>query len=506
MAIGNLTKGGSAAGLVEYLLAEHDNKGEIRHRADIVGGTLGFEEDAAKIHLDAFKNLRPSLNRNMVHLSISLTQEDRKLSDHEWAQIGDLWAERMGFEGYMTVCHGDHIHIAASRIRLDGSVVSDSHDYRRSEAVIREIEERFDLVRVEPSHLLDPDKARDHIAAPKRGEFEMAHRGVISTKSQLQGLLKDLTSAPITATDFVEALEACGVDVRPNVSETTGRLSGFSFGLEGHHISASKLGRSFTLKNLTERGFSYEPDRDFPAVVTAKERSLGRATTGGIGTDPRLEHTDASADRRDARADGASVAPDTQVIASGREDLPNTEGKHGPDPAGHKGTSETPIGNTQAAENPKQSDQQTGKGDAIGSAQAADSADRPRDTPAGDAGHAHSVLDWSFLDGDGWEALFRFFKNWSRSIKAAMGRPQKPLPVPPPLTPANRPQWPTQDAPDHRKRSNERPKHEFDLPAQEAPSADNVSKEEVIDDFENIFEHEELAPDDENETGPAFGP
>lgn len=90
MAIGNLTKGGNAAGLVEYLLAGHDHKGEVRHRADIVGGTLGFEEDAAKIHLDAFKNLRPSLNRNVVHLSISLTQEDRELTDHEWTQIGDL--------------------------------------------------------------------------------------------------------------------------------------------------------------------------------------------------------------------------------------------------------------------------------------------------------------------------------------------------------------------------------------------------------------------------------
>ncbi|WP_083225698.1 relaxase/mobilization nuclease domain-containing protein [Neptunicoccus sediminis] len=506
MAIGNLTKGGSAAGLVEYLLAEHDHKGEIRHRADIVGGTLGFEEDAAKTHLDAFKNLRPSLNRNVVHLSISLTQEDRELRDQEWAQIGDLWAERMGFEGYMTVCHGDHIHIAASRIRLDGSVVSDSHDYRRSEAVIREIEERFDLVRVEPSHLLDPDKARDHIAAPTRGEFEMAHQGVISTKAQLQGLLKDLTSAPITATDFVEALEACGVDVRPNVSETTGRLSGFSFGLEGHHISASKLGRSFTLKNLTERGFSYEPDRDFPAVVAAKERSLGRATTGSIGTDPRVEHTDAGADRRDANAHGASDAPDTQVIASGGEDLPSTKGEYGPDQAEFKSTGERPDGNTQAAESPEQSDQQTGKGNAIRTAQAVDSADRPRNTPAGDVGHAHSVLDWSFLDGDGWEALFRFFKNWSRSIKATLGRPQKPLPAPPPLTPAKRSQRPTQGAPDHQKRSNERPKHEFDLPAQEAPSADNVSEEEVIDDLETLFEPEEPMPDDENETGPAFGP
>ncbi|WP_188671290.1 hypothetical protein [Neptunicoccus cionae] len=366
--------------------------------------------------------------------------------------------------------------------------------------------ERFDLVRVDPSHLLDPDKARDHIAAPKRGEFEMAHRGVISSKAQLKGLLKDLTSARITATDFVEALEACGVDVRPNVSETTGRLSGFSFGLEEHHISASKLGRSFTLKNLTERGFSYEPDRDFPAVVGAKKRSLGRTTTGGTGTDPRLEHTDTGADRRDARPDGASDAPDTQVTASGREDFPDSKEVHGQDQARHDGTGEPPNGNTQAAENPRQSDPKSDKGNAIGSAQAVDRADRLRDTPTGDAGLAHSVLDWSFLDGDGWEALFRFFKNWSRSIKATLGRPQKPLPVPPPLTPANRSHWTTQNAPDHRERSGGRTVREFDLPKQRAPFADDVNDEEVIDDLETLLEQEEPMPDDENETGPAKGP
>ncbi|PLS21673.1 hypothetical protein C0U40_09250 [Amylibacter cionae] len=64
----------------------------------------------------------------------------RRAGHLEWAQIFDLWAEQMGFDGYMTVCHGNLIHIAADRIRLDGSVVGDSHDYRRSEAVFHENE------------------------------------------------------------------------------------------------------------------------------------------------------------------------------------------------------------------------------------------------------------------------------------------------------------------------------------------------------------------------------
>ncbi|GGA10992.1 hypothetical protein GCM10011498_08920 [Amylibacter cionae] len=102
--------------------------------------------------------------------------------------------------------------------------------------------------------------------------------------------------------------------------------------------------------------------------------------------------------------------------------------------------------------------------------------------------------------------MFRFFKNWSRSIKATLGRPQKPLPVPPPLTPANRSHWTTQNAPDHRERSGGRTVREFDLPKQRAPFADDVNDEEVIDDLETLLEQEEPMPDDENETGPAKGP
>lgn len=67
----------------------------------------------------------------MLHGSIALAPKDAAISDDTFAEIGDLWAEGMGFEAYTIVCHGDHIHIAASRINLDGRVVCDSHDFRR---------------------------------------------------------------------------------------------------------------------------------------------------------------------------------------------------------------------------------------------------------------------------------------------------------------------------------------------------------------------------------------
>lgn len=345
MAIGKLIKGANPNGLVDYLLGATDNQGRDRPKVAIIGGTLGFDGASAKRQFATLRKLRPSLTKNIVHMSISLPAQDRELSDDEWSAVGDHWAVGMGFQAYLTVCHGDHIHIAASRIRLDGSVVSDSHDYRRSEALIREIEQRFELIPLEPSHLLKPDRKADHITAPKSGELEMAAKGEISSKAQLQGLLSDLTATPVTASDFVDALEACGVDVRPNVSPTTGRLSGFAFGLNGTVLSASALGRGFSLKNLEKRGFSYVKDRDFEKLSRAKERSLVLAASDAAGDEHGNAARGASGDTRAAPRNQPSFGTDHELAggATGAECASlGSDGKAGSADAGFgKATGET---------------------------------------------------------------------------------------------------------------------------------------------------------------------
>ncbi|PRY91733.1 relaxase/mobilization nuclease domain-containing protein [Donghicola tyrosinivorans] len=318
MAIGKLIKGANPNGLVDYLLGATDNQGRDRPKVAIVGGTLGFDGVSAKRQFATLRKLRPSVTKNIVHMSISLPAQDRELSEDEWSAIGDHWAKEMGFQAYLTVCHGDHIHIAASRIRLDGSVVSDSHDYRRSEALVREVEQMFELIPVEPSHLLNADRKADHITAPKSGELEMAAKGEISSKAQLQKLLSDLTAKPITASDFVDALEACGVDVRPNVSPTTGRLSGFAFGLDGNVLSASALGRGFSLKNLEKRGFAYVKDRDFQKLSEAKERSLERAFSDAAGDERGGAARSASGDTCAAPRDWQSIGADNEFAGGAK--------------------------------------------------------------------------------------------------------------------------------------------------------------------------------------------
>ena len=88
-----------------------------------------------------------------------------------------------------------------------------------------------------------------------------------------------LDRGPVSASDFVHRLETAGVSVIPNLSATTGKLSGFAYELDGERVTASAMGRGFTLANLTKRGLTYEPNRDL-AFLNARRR-------GGAGSSSR---------------------------------------------------------------------------------------------------------------------------------------------------------------------------------------------------------------------------
>lgn len=60
MAIGKITKGSMASGLMDYLLGPFDNLGNPRPRAEIVGGTLGFDPKMIKEQFASLSKLRPN--------------------------------------------------------------------------------------------------------------------------------------------------------------------------------------------------------------------------------------------------------------------------------------------------------------------------------------------------------------------------------------------------------------------------------------------------------------
>lgn len=300
--IEKIAKGGGARGLAEYLLASRDSDGAERPVVAIVGGTFAGEtprEIAAEFaHL---RELRPTLGKAICHTSLRAAEGDRHLTADEWRQAGTTWAQGMGFQDYLIVCHGDHVHVMASRIKRDGSVVSDSNDFKRGEALVRQIERDLGLQQIASSHLLEPEKTVTHRRAPTRAEIAQHERGEATPALYVQQAIeRRLLAGPCTAVEFCAALEADGITVRPNIA-STGKMNGFSYEIDGVAVGSKELGRGLTWKNLEQKGISYEQDRDAEGLRSRRHLEALRGL--GVGS----EVTD-SAQRAALGARGATAA------------------------------------------------------------------------------------------------------------------------------------------------------------------------------------------------------
>lgn len=163
--IANLAKGRGFRGALEYNLARE--KGYI-----IDSNMAGENPRELAAEFGEIRKLRPNLGRAVFHVALSAAPGEN-LTDEQWRGIAQYYLHGMGFTDnqYVVIRHTDtehsHIHILANRIRFDGQVVSDSHDYKRQENIMREIERGYGLQRVAPS-----SEAKQRFADEERGGYE----------------------------------------------------------------------------------------------------------------------------------------------------------------------------------------------------------------------------------------------------------------------------------------------------------------------------------------------
>lgn len=257
-------KGKSFRGCVSYVLSKEG--AEMIH-----SNMLGETVDELSREFGQTRKLKPNLEKCVYHASLSLPQGEA-LNKQQWGEISQKYMREMGFEGsqFLSVIHKDtehqHIHIIASRIRLDGTVVSDSHDYKRSEKVIRGFEIEYGLERVKPSRDVG-------ISAPTRGELrKILKERNPSIKMRLQKIINDATTEKQSMTSFINKLESEGVGVIANISEKTGHISGISFVLDGELMKGSDLGKSFTWGKLKNRGINYGIEQEKQRVIEHARR------------------------------------------------------------------------------------------------------------------------------------------------------------------------------------------------------------------------------------------
>lgn len=221
------------------------------------------------------QQLRPNLKRNAYHVSLNFAQTD-KLSEQQLSAIGREYLDGMGFKDnpYAIWQHFDadhlHIHVLASRINYDGSVVSDSNNYQRSESLCRKLEQKYGLEAVKSSK-----EAQDR--APSKDELEMIQRtGKLSDRMLMQERLKVALSEAKSIRDFIERCENQNIHILFNQSESTGRVSGITFiSQDGFIAKGQKLGNQFKWSHVNQK-IKYEQSRDSQAISETNDRTRAR--------------------------------------------------------------------------------------------------------------------------------------------------------------------------------------------------------------------------------------
>lgn len=292
--IGKQIKGRSFSKLLNYLFGKDG--------ASLIGSNM--EETTPRGLAAEFRfcrQLNPRVSRSVYHASLSLSHIEH-LENDTWHEIAQKYLQAMGFDmnQYVVVRHSDrdhdHAHIVASRVRLDGITVSDSWDYRRSEAAIRQLEQDYGLRSL---HSNQEKISR----SPTTGEQRLlARTGEESIRVQLQRSLDQATQSPITMPQLIGQLQQNGISVRIR-DRQTGEITGISYESNGIAFSGTHLGKAYTFKGLQRyRGVNYDLHRDTELITKLVEQPVNSSTTGEIDADSLVQISNIEESQRDDNA------------------------------------------------------------------------------------------------------------------------------------------------------------------------------------------------------------
>ena len=285
--IGKQIKGTGFRGCLNYVLGKKD--------AALIGGTMcGQTPEELAAEFGIARQLRPNLKVAVFHATLSVDRteklEDSEENDQRWLARAANYMKAMEFDNnqYAVVKHSDtehdHIHIVASRIRLDGGVVDDSWDYYKSQEIIRQLERNYSLETVTPSW--ETDKR-----AQTTGENRyLQSKGNKSVRVQLQDLIDEVTQDNPSMPEFVERLQQQGVEVQVGLTRTgIGFSKGISYNLDEVALSGTQLGKAYTFSGLQKhRGVSYDKGRD-NALIEALMQPQHLAIALGEAEENELE-------------------------------------------------------------------------------------------------------------------------------------------------------------------------------------------------------------------------
>jgi len=272
--IGKTVKGNGFGGVLRYVFEKPE--------ATRVGGNMvGQTPRALAREFRAIANHNRRVQRPVSHISLSPSPFE-ELSDSKALDFARAYMEKIGFSNcqWVIVKHFDtetkeglprpHFHIVANRVKqTDYKVVRDWRDYRRSEVAIRELEKEFGLIEVQPSW--EFDRIAPSTGCKQKAKPEQAINEQVLV--QLQDSIDTAAFGNPTMPELIKKLKGFGVKAKVHF-QSTGRVQGLTYEMDGITFSGTKLGKAYTFPGLQKyRGVTYEPDRD-DKLLKVEEQAL----------------------------------------------------------------------------------------------------------------------------------------------------------------------------------------------------------------------------------------
>lgn len=301
--IPNIVTGGDTGGLMRYLVGpgranEHENPHVIAGSRDIVRKWGDWETisvsqaDELATRLDAYmhetgtfptgkaRRFNPATGQvewngeieanHVWHCSLSLSPEEAALGDEVWGRIASDFMDEMGFTGsdgkapcrWVAIHHGsaknggDHIHIAATIVREDGTKWNPWYDQRKAQRACNTLEHRYGLLVVESREHARGSRCDSAAAqnAAKRAGTSRTDRAVLEER------LRAAATAAASEADFVRRARRLGVRLHPRfASGRTDIVVGYSAALRNENgqqtrwWGGGRIARDLTLTQLRTR-------------------------------------------------------------------------------------------------------------------------------------------------------------------------------------------------------------------------------------------------------------
>jgi len=235
--------------------------------------------------------------RPVYHLAISAAEQDRHLSDLEWADVVGEYVHRIGLAPrgdqeavrWVAVRHADnHVHVVATLARQDGRRVWPRNDFYRSREASRAVEHRYGLTRTSPADRTgDRQTSRAEQRRHARRVEERAGQGRPAPagpdREVLRGRVRAALAGANSFEQFSERLRRDGVLVRPRMSTLNpDEVTGYAVALLARGADAAD-----GIEPVWFGGGKLAPDLTFPQLQArwcrepADPTDLGRAGTGG---------------------------------------------------------------------------------------------------------------------------------------------------------------------------------------------------------------------------------